>query len=223
MRNDRPFFVKICGVTEPRDAVEAVRLGADRIGLVLASESPRRVTLEGAGTIARELPEDVIPVGVFVNPTVAEVAEAFDSGAIGLAQLHGEEPPDLCDRMPRPWMKAIRVVRPEDLDRALTYGCAEILVDPRVDGKRGGTGVPLPDDVVRAALGLRQRQMVLAGGLGPDNVGALLSRALRIGRLPRGIDAASGLESEPGRKDPEKMRRFFAAIDEFTAHPGGAR
>ena len=212
---DRPrrFVVKVCGVTRLEDATLACELGADRIGFILA-DSPRRATLEQVATITPSLPDTVTPTGVFVNASPEEIAAAFDAG-IRLAQLHGDEDTAWCEALGLPYTKVIRVQTGDDVRRALDYACDEVLVEAKVDGRYGGPGVPLPDDIVDAALAL-DRRVMLAGGLGPANVFAALEHAHRTpGRAPYGIDASSSLEASPGHKDPDKLRRFFAEIDRF--------
>lgn len=220
MSHPRPFLVKICGITRGADAARAIELGADRIGFVLA-ESKRRVDLDTAAAIARDLPDHVLPVGVFVNPDPADVYKAYECGAIGLAQFHGDESPDFCGAFDRdlPWTKALRAATPGDLDALLQYGCAEVLVEGKTDGEYGGTGLPMSQEVLDHALAVTQRMIVLAGGLGPDNIATILRHAWATtdGHQPRGIDASSRLESEPGVKDHDKLFAFFEAIDQVVA------
>lgn len=220
----RPL-VKICGITRAEDAELAVRLGADRIGYVLA-ESPRRIALDAASAITATLPASVVPVGVFVNPTPEEVTAAFACGAIRLAQLHGDETPSFCAKLAHPWMKAIRVATAEEVQAVHHFGCAEVLVDTRLNPTSdpdaapesrtiyGGTGALLPNAALDAALHMKARRIFLAGGLGPDTIGPVLERALARtkGNRPAGIDASSRLESSPGIKDPDRLAGFFEEI-----------
>ena len=219
MTHPRGFGVKICGITRAEDAVRAVELGADRIGFVFA-ESPRRIDVTAAAAIARNLTESLIPVGVFVNPSRDDVLAAFDAGAIRLAQFHGDESPEWCADFDRThaWNKALRASDPTDLHAVLQYGCAEVLIEGKTEGQYGGTGLPMPDDVLEAALTITQRMVWLAGGLGPENIGAVLRRAWgdTEGMRPRGIDASSRLESSPGVKYPDKLYSFFEEIDQVV-------
>ncbi len=231
----RPL-VKICGITRAEDAQLAVRLGADRIGYVFA-DSPRRVDLDTAAAITATLPASVVPVGVFVNPTLEEVSAAFSCSAIRLAQLHGDETPSFCAALPHPWMKAIRVATADDVPTIQHFGCAEILVDTRLDPTSdpeaapesrtvyGGTGTLLSDAALEAVLDVKARRIFLAGGLGPDTIGPVLEHAFARteGRRPAGLDASSRLEASPGIKDPERLAGFFEEIERVVkAHEAAA-
>ncbi len=207
---DGRLLVKICGITSPVDAELAVDTGADAIGFVFWPASPRKVTPEHATTIARELPDAVLRVGVFVDASSEEMARVADAVGLDLLQLHGEEPPSALAGLPRPALKAVRVGRGFSHEEALRYaGCAAgVVVDTRLAGETaapGGTGVPFEWSL---AQGLAERVpfLMLAGGLSPANV----AEAIRSVR-PHGVDVSSGVESRPGRKDPEKVRAFVEA------------
>ena len=215
--------VKICGITRPEDALVAVEAGADAIGLVFA-ESPRRVTVERAAEIVRVLPPWVTAVGVFVNASAEMVAETVRQVGLGAVQLHGDESPEMvaklmqgetCPRQAWAWhpgvkiIKSFRVGGEADVVAALEFvaagrpsGC---LVDARVEGSYGGTGRTAPWAV---AAGAREAlwPLFLGGGLRPENVAEAI-RAVR----PFGVDTSSGVESEPGRKDPRRVREFVKA------------
>lgn len=209
-----PVRIKICGVTQEADAELAIRLGADALGLNFYSASPRYLTPERASALLRVLPPFVCPVGLFVNRAYEQMAAALEGlTAIRMLQCHGDE---LNPRLPRD--RAVVVAFPvadrmslERIDRFLA-ACREhgqlpaaILVDACVPGQYGGTGHQAPWQLLaeyRPGVPL-----ILAGGLTPDNVAA----AIRLVR-PYAVDVASGVESSPGRKDPEKLRRFIAAV-----------
>jgi phosphoribosylanthranilate isomerase len=207
------LFVKICGITSVADAECAIDAGADALGFVFFSMSPRRTTVDKAAEISRALPTTVRRVGVFVNEARDEMARAADAVGLDLLQLHGDEPVDAIAGLPRPALKAVRVGKGFAQDEALRYAAvaAGILVDTRLPGEThlpGGTGVPFDWTLVKG-LARRVSFLMLAGGLGPANVGEAV-RAVR----PHAVDVSSGVESLPGRKDPEKVRAFVRAVRE---------
>ena len=211
------LLVKVCGITSPVDAALAVDAGADAIGLVFWSRSPRAVSSERAVTIARVLPEAVLRVGVFVDASADEMRRVAESVGLDLLQLHGEEPPEALARLPRPVLKAVRVGPGFSRDEALRYlaTAAGILLDTRLPGQRGGTGVPFDWSLVKG-LAERVPFLVLAGGLDPSNVAEAI-RAVR----PHAVDVSSGVEASPGRKDPEKVRAFVVAARSASFVPAG--
>ncbi len=201
-----PLKVKICGITRLEDALLAARLGADALGFNLWPRSKRCVTAEAARELVRRLPPLVTPVGVFVDPTRDEVLRAIDVARLQVVQLHGDEPPELCASLPVPVVKAIRVKDAHSLAAMASYEVAGFLLDSATPGY-GGSGQAF--DWGLAAEAAQIAPVFLAGGLGPENV----AEAVRIAR-PWGVDVASGVESAPGVKDPEKLRRFIDAAKE---------
>jgi phosphoribosylanthranilate isomerase len=209
--------VKICGITSEADAEQAAALGADAIGLNFYSRSPRFIQDDTAARILRILPPFVQPVGLFVNESWPEVfahAQAF--ATLSTLQWHGDhhEP---CPECSFRFIPAFQVRDRESLDRVIAFleRCrqidllpAAVLVDGQVTGEYGGTGQPAP---WRLLAELRiDVPLILAGGLTPENV----REAIHLVR-PYAVDVASGVESSPGRKDPEKMRRFIDAVREI--------
>lgn len=207
----RPRVLKICGITRREDAMEAVRLGATRLGFVLAP-SPRQVDLDRVCSIVQYVPDHVRIVGVFVNPSPDEIEEAFERMAIHSVQLHGDETPEFCHSLSRPWYKAIRAETPDDLAAVDDFACEEVLIEGRHPEHYGGTGIPMPEDVLEAALQIESKRVILAGGLGPATVRQVYGVAQRLGRPIQGLDASSKLESAPGIKDHGQMERFFTRI-----------
>jgi len=202
--------VKICGVTRLEDALAAARLGADAVGFNFWPRSKRYLPPGAALAIVRRLPPFVTAVGVFVDPTLDEVVRAAADSGIGVAQLHGDETPELCRSLPLPVLKAIRVADASSLDLLAVYETAVqgFLLDSASSGY-GGSGTAF--DWSLAARAARERPVVLAGGLHPGNVAEAV-RAVR----PWGVDVASGVESAPGVKDPEKMRAFLEGAREAS-------
>ena len=198
----RPL-VKVCGITNRADAETAVALGADLLGFILAP-SPRRARPEAIRELA-DLP--VVKVGVVVND-VAEALQLLRDGCLDALQLHGDEAPDECYRIAFPYYKALRVGVPADLDAELAYRCPRVLLDAFSPAARGGTGQRVADDLLaRRAAREGARPLWLAGGIGPDNVAAVIRD-----HAPELIDASSRLEAEPGRKDHDKLRAFFRQV-----------
>ena len=198
------LWVKICGITRPEDALAAAEAGADAIGLVFA-KSPRRVTSQQAQTILAVLPPHVTPVALFVNSTPEQIIETCQPLGIRTVQLHGEEPPDVARALKDFCVvKAFRIAEEADLRQLAGYPAWAVLLDSKVEGRQGGTGVSF--DWTLAERAARERRIILAGGLRPDNV----AEAVRLVR-PYGVDVSSGVESEPGEKDRAKIEAFIAA------------
>lgn len=208
--------VKVCGLTRVQDAALAVAAGADALGVVLA-ESPRRVSLEQAEAVLSSVPPFVARVGVFVDADAAFVAQAVERLGLHAVQFHGDEPPEVCAAAPAPVIKAVRVGGAADLAAAEAYrgSVAALLLDARVPGARGGTGVAFDWQAVASAVP-SWAPVVVAGGLRPDNVGD----AIRV-LAPYAVDVSSGVEREPGVKDAGAIKEFIAAVR--AADEKGAR
>ncbi|HUT37542.1 MAG TPA: phosphoribosylanthranilate isomerase [Planctomycetota bacterium] len=196
--------VKVCGICRPEDALAAAEAGADAIGLVFA-ESPRRVGVAQAQAILAALPPFVTPVALFVNESPATILTKCELLGIRTVQLHGDEPPDVARALGGLCViKAFRISGEADLEALTGYPAAAYLLDSKVAGRRGGTGVALDWALAARAVGLGR--IILAGGLTPDNVAEAICRV-----RPYGVDVSSGVESAPGVKDAAKLRAFVAA------------
>jgi phosphoribosylanthranilate isomerase len=201
--------VKICGITSAADAELAVALGASAIGLVFWPHSPRAVPEARAREIVAGLPPFVNAVGVFVNQSIAEVVDTARRVGLHAVQLHGDERPETYADVPLPVIKAIAV-----RDETARTAAAEVperttvLLDAHDPIRRGGTGRSIDWSVASAIA--RTRPVILSGGLHEGNV-ATAVRAV----APSAIDISSGVEAEPGRKDPAKLRALFAALREL--------
>lgn len=201
--------VKICGVTRLEDALAAARLGADAIGFNFWPGSKRHLPPAAARALVARLPPFVTAVGVFVDPTREELLAAMAASGAQVAQLHGDEPPELLAGLPFPVVKAVRVGGPEALEQLARYpDAAGFLLDSASPGY-GGSGVAF--DWALAARAAERTAVILAGGLTPANVAEAV-RAVR----PWAVDVASGVESAPGVKDHELMARFVRAAKETT-------
>ena len=198
--------VKICGLTRLEDALAAVRLCADALGFNFWPGSKRYLAPAAAREIIRALPPLVTTVGVFVDPTRDEVLRAMDASGVVMAQLHGDETPELCLSLPIPVLKAIRVADARSLAQLASYEVRGFVLDTPSAGY-GGSGKTFDWSLVAEVA--REMPVVVAGGLTPENV----AEAVRTVR-PWAVDVASGVESAPGVKDEEKMRRFIVAARE---------
>jgi phosphoribosylanthranilate isomerase len=205
----RRFVVKICGVTTPEDAKAAVEAGADAIGINLWPKSKRYADDAAARAVVDAIPPGVLKVGVFVNAPAADVAARVATLGLDRAQLHGDETPAEFAALPsRQLVRVVRVRDEASFAGADGWDAPLFLYDALVDGY-GGAGVTAPWALIER---LARRPFLLAGGLTPENVAAAIAAT-----RPDGVDVASGVESAPGRKDPERVRRFIqAARDAFA-------
>lgn len=197
--------VKICGITRREDALAAVEAGADAIGLVFYSASPRAVDFTVAEAIVAGLPPMVSVVGLFVDADREVVESACSFLPLSLLQFHGDEDPGFCGSFGKPWMKAIRVGPGTDiLAAAAPYqGAAAVLLDTFKAGVPGGTGTTFDWDRVPGM----DVPVVLAGGLSAANVASAICSA-----RPYGVDVSGGVEDAPGKKCPAKIREFVSAV-----------
>lgn len=206
--------VKFCGITDPDDAAEAVRLGAWAIGLIHFHGSPRNVDPGVAGEIAAAFRRKCEVVGVFVNPTLEQVSRAVEDEGLTMVQLNGAEGASFCAEVKRRTglkvAKAIHVASAADIHGAEAFRTDFHLFDRRGKGKWGGTGESFDWELLRGHRS--EVPAILAGGLRPDNV----AEAIAVAR-PYAVDVASGVEAEPGRKDHGAMTAFFEAANSVGA------
>ncbi len=206
--------IKVCGLTRPDEALACARLGADWIGLNFHPGSPRRVDPGAAAEIVAALPPETEAVGLFVDRPPTEVAALAERLNLRIVQLHGQEPPeDLGALASLTIIRAFRLGDAGAVARMIAYlrrceGLGRtpdaVLVDAFVAGQPGGTGQEIASDLL--ALLPPLPRLVLAGGLSVENV------AERVARVrPWMVDVASGVESSPGRKDPERVAAFIRA------------
>ena len=205
--------VKICGITRVEDGIAAARAGADAIGLVFWSGTPRCVGLEQARAITQAMPAFVSIVGLFVDPTPEVVTSTLAAVPLDVLQFHGNEQADFCASFARPYIKAVPVKPGVDLlQYASRYGDAQGLIFDAFEpgGLPGGTGKTFDWSELPAAL---QRPLILSGGLTPQNVAA----AIRTAR-PWAVDVSSGVEaSDDGRirkgiKSAAKIAAFIREV-----------
>ncbi len=212
MSDEPRIFVKICGVTTVDDALLAAGMGADALGLNFVASSSRRITSGRAKEITRRLPPEVLTVGIFRNESRERVVETANTIGLRAVQLHGHESAEdtrwVAERVPA----VIRAFSANDpaLARHVEFGPVRLLVDAPEPGSGHTFDWTRMDELELDC------PVVLAGGLNPDNV----TEAIETVR-PWGVDAASGVESSPGKKDPVLVRRFIAAARAvpFSDHP----
>ena len=199
--------LKVCGITRPEDAELAVEVGAWAIGFILWQGSKRYVEPAMAAGIARSVRRRTELVGVFVNPTLDEVAHAADLMGLTHVQLHGDEGPSFCaaagQRTGCRVIKALRIRSRADIADAKRFHTDLHLLDSAGNGRTW--------DWSLASERRTTIPLIVAGGLTPANVGDAIAHA-----HPWAVDVASGVESEPGIKDPAKVRAFAAAVAEAS-------
>jgi phosphoribosylanthranilate isomerase len=198
--------VKICGITRMEDGISAARLGADAIGFVFYTASPRYTTADRAREIAGAIPPFVSTVGLFVNADTSHVLEVLRHIRLDYLQFHGEESPTYCAQFGVPFLKAIRVKPGVDLLQYATSfsGAKALLLDAYVDGTHGGTGQRFDWQLIPASLPL---PVILSGGLEPGNI----TSAVQTVR-PWAVDVSSGVEAAKGIKDAAKIERFIRGV-----------
>jgi phosphoribosylanthranilate isomerase len=223
--------IKVCGVTRADDLQLLGSLGVDAAGLNFYPKSPRCLTLESAQQLMDFCPQSLVRVGVFVNASADTIVRTAERCGLHAAQLHGEEPVELLTQLAdrAPHLHLIRSLAwrgPSDTAQAADCWLAAAerrssqlgwLIDTHAPQQRGGTGETWRwSDLSQRPSWLRNQHWLLAGGLTADNV----AEAIRQAR-PDGIDAASGVESRPGVKDPARLQRFVeaarAAFDRLSA------
>jgi phosphoribosylanthranilate isomerase len=209
--------VKVCGITNIRDARVAVEAGADALGFIFVENTPRFVTPADVGPIVRQLPPFVTPVGVFWDHPAGHVKAVAEACGLRALQFHGDEPPeDLADYAlpviktvkmpPASTLEGLPEYRMHDRAQILRYRhvAAAILLDSAARWSEGETREPLEWTLARTIVSHGgPTPIILSGGLTPDTVG----RAVAVVR-PYAVDVNSGVEASPGRKDPDKVRRF---------------
>ena len=199
--------VKICGITNLEDALLASDLGADELGFNFYEKSKRYISPDEARILLDGLNRPIRKIGVFVNALLEDIFFACDLGKLDAIQLHGDETPEFISEVRRSTdtmiIKAIRVRSGSDIADMERFGADAILLDTYILGERGGTGETFDWNNAKGTRG-KVSHIYLAGGLTPGNVIA----AIRMVR-PSAVDVASGVESEPGKKDPEKLKAFI--------------
>ncbi len=211
MNSQPPTLIKICGITRAEDGLAALRAGADWLGFIRWPGSPRyreaEDCLQTIEAIREQADRPFEAVGVYVNPSPIEIYEDAMVAGVDRAQMHGDEAPDFVRRLPLPVIKTIRVRDEASLRLADEYPELTLLTDTHDPVLPGGTGRTY-DPALLVNL-VKQRRVLVAGGLASDNVAGVV-RFLR----PFGVDVSTGVEISPGIKDPQKIADFVAAVRE---------
>ncbi len=198
--------VKICGITNLEDAINAVKLGADYIGLNFYRKSPRCIEESEAKKIIGKLPKSAKKVGIFANEGFGNIIKIAKNLNLGLIQLHGDETPEYCkqlkDKSKKSIIKAFRIKNNEDIKKIGSYNVDFLMFDASKEGMFGGTGKTFDWNALKGI----KKPFFLSGGLSPENV----KEAIRIAK-PYAVDAASGVEENPRKKDYCKMKEFIEA------------
>lgn len=209
--------VKICGITNERDALAAFKEGAAAVGFIFYEHSPRYVTPEEALKIIGILPEKIVRVGVFVNEKAEEVKRIVRYCGLDFIQLHGDETVGYCrDFPPGKIIKAVSLRTGGDLVKAMQYNVAAILADNRGCGLYGGTGKKANWEMASRIKG--GHPLILSGGLNENNVGQAITEV-----SPDALDICSGVETKPGIKDPDRMAKLFDAVRSASSKAGKRR
>ena len=206
--------VKICGITNEEDALCAAGCGVAAVGFIFYPPSPRYVKPEYARKIVSVLPNDLVKVGVFVNEKADEIKRVMEYCGLDMIQLHGNETPAFCREFSADLIiKAVELKNEDDLDHALNYDVAALLVDSRYAGLYGGTGKKANWDL--ACRVKNKKPLILSGGLNEKNIAEAMKTV-----TPAALDINSGVESESGKKDHTKLARIFDIIRHADVEPG---
>ena len=202
MANEKQVKVKVCGMTNLKDALVAVEEGADAVGFIFYKKSPRSVTMKLVREIVLELPPFVDTVGVFVDETADQINKIADYCNLDMVQLHGDESPTFCKRIRRRVIKAFRVKDMQSVKNISNFQVSGFILDTFSESLHGGTGKVFDWNLALPAK--KFGPVIMAGGLTPNNVRQVIQRV-----RPYGVDVCSGVESEPGIKDHKKIRVFL--------------
>ena len=199
--------IKICGITNLKNALEAVEVGVDALGFVFFSKSPRYINPKKARAIINLLPSFVLRVGLFVNAPKEEVLSVISESRVNLLQFHGDEDEKFCNQFNLPYIKAISL---KDGINLLEYcqlfvSSSAILIDTYSHEMRGGTGKTFNWDLIPKNLPL---PLIIAGGLDSKNVSSLINSV-----NPYGVDVSGGVEIDKGIKDLSMMKNFVLGVN----------
>jgi phosphoribosylanthranilate isomerase len=202
---NRRIMVKVCGVTEERDAQESVHLGVDALGFDFREGSPRYVDPDLVHRIVSRLPVFVSTVGVFADLPLIRVLETARRAGVGLLQFHGNESPSTCaGAAPYPWVRAFRVGPDFEADDLTDYATTTYLLDAR---REGADANEPPFEWRRARSFGMYGRIVIAGNLEPSHIGLAIDDA-----RPYGVDILSEVEIAPGKKDLDRLELLLDAV-----------
>ena len=202
--------IKICGITNSKNALDAVDLGVDALGFVFFGESPRYIEPKKARKIINLLPSFVLRVGLFVNASKEEVLSAISDSSVNVLQFHGDEDEQFCNQFNLPYIKATSFQNGVNLLEycKLFTSSSAILIDTYSENMRGGTGKTFNWDLLPKELPL---PLIVAGGLNSGNVSSLINSI-----NPYGVDVSGGVESDKGIKDYTMMKNFVLGVHNAT-------
>ncbi len=207
--------LKVCGLTNLDDYRDAVSLGADYVGFIFYSKSPRYVDKYKAAEIVRGSPKNNHKIiGVFVNEEIETIKDIYYHANLDIIQLHGDETPEYVKQLNLPSWKVIRVKDRQSLESLKHYDCKTFLLDTYSKDKYGGTGKSFPLELAEEALKWAAdngKNIIIAGGMSHENIETLLESKYP----PYAIDVNSSIEDRPGKKNPDKMKLFFASFRVF--------
>ena len=204
--------VKICGLTDIRQAVACAELGAEAIGCVFYPKSPRHITEQRAREIVAALPPRMKVVGVFVNDSFEDIMRIVNGSRLNSVQLHGRESPDLVCRLRKEDLTVIKALYSDgepSMKEAANYDASAFLVECS-EGVLPGGNAKVWNWGKAKEFG-DTFPFILAGGLSPENVTDAVNAS-----IPDAVDVSSGVESAPGQKDPAKVKSFFEAVKKVT-------
>jgi len=211
--NTMPTWIKICATTSVEDALASVAAGADALGFIFAP-SARRILPAQAREISAQLPENIERVGVFANESAEHIRAITEQAALTAVQLHGEETPEfVAGLFPVGWhgrrIGIIKTLLADDQFEARLglFGGKHECVDSILVDSGAGSGKAFDWQKIQPLVHGRRLRVIIAGGLNPENVGAAIQKF-----SPWGVDVVSGVERAPGRKDPDKLKAFIAAV-----------
>jgi phosphoribosylanthranilate isomerase len=201
--------VKICGITNLKDALLSVKFGADALGFNFYEKSPRYISPEKAREIIEQLPKEILKVGVFVNENLKKIIESAESAKLDAIQLHGEETPEfvieLKEKTNLEIIKAFRVSSEFKPENVMEYKADAILLDAYNPKEHGGTGETFDWEIAKKVQQISPK-MYLAGGLSPENIANAIFKV-----RPFAVDSCSLLECKKGIKDSKKVKEFIFA------------
>ena len=202
--------IKICGITNFEDALNASRLGADALGFVFVENSPRYIKPHDAAHIINKLPPFINKVGLFVDPSKQEVEDAARIANFDLLQFHGDESEGFCNQFNLPYIKAISVKTDVNLlEYSRQYASASaLLLDAYSEEARGGTGKTFDWNLIPKEGSI---PLIVAGGLNNENIADLLRQV-----MPYAVDVSGGVEISKGQKDCKKMEDFILGVRNAT-------
>lgn len=195
--------IKICGITNKQDAIEASGLGADMLGFILYKDSKRYIEPKKIRDVLNEVPDTIAKVGVFVDENAKKVIEIAQDCSFDMLQFHGKESPEYCAQFKDSYkiIKAFRIKDKKSLESINDYDVDYYLLDTHIDGLKGGTGKTFDWKLIEGYELLRP--VILSGGLTPENVGSAIQNV-----VPYGVDVSSGVEASPGKKALKLMKEF---------------